>query len=93
MGHRTILYRAYDKNHELLYIGISSQVFGRFDQHSQTSKWMYECEYALMEHFMTRRQALEAEKLAIQEEFPKYNQVHKKEKPDETRDLQEKTKL
>jgi len=92
MRHKTILYRAYDINDQLLYIGISSQVFGRFDQHAHTSEWMYDCAYAIMEHYPYRRLAMEAEKRAIQTENPKYNQVHKRKK-DEARNLSSKTKL
>ncbi len=91
MSNRTVLYRAYDMNHELLYIGISSQAFARFDQHTHTSKWMSDCWYVICEHYKTRLEALAAEKQAIQTEFPKFNQVHKKELPDETRNLSPET--
>lgn len=92
MRHKTILYRAYGKNHELLYIGISHQVFARFDQHAHTADWMYNCWYVNLQHFPYRKQAMEAERVAIQNEKPKYNQIHKREK-DEARNLSSKTKL
>lgn len=74
---RTILYRAFDENNALLYIGISSQVFARFDQHSHTSKWVNKCAYVKLEHFSNRVDALSAEKVAIKTENPEFNLVHK----------------
>lgn len=92
MKQHTILYRAYDANDQLLYIGISHQVLARFDQHAHTSEWSDQCSYVILEHYQFRRQALAAEKIAIQNENPKYNQVHKR-KQDETRNLSSKTQL
>jgi excinuclease UvrABC nuclease subunit len=90
LKYKTQLYRAFDDDGNLLYVGISSQVFARFDQHAHTSEWMYECCYVEIEHFRTRNEALAAEKYIIQTESPKFNQVHKRNK-DEARNLSSKT--
>lgn len=74
---QTVLYRAYDANNTLLYIGISSQAFARFDQHSHTSQWLPSCPYVTLEHYRHRNDALKAEKAAIKNENPKFNLVHK----------------
>ena len=92
MKQKTVLYRAYDANDQLLYIGISHQVLARFDQHAHTNEWQHECSYVILEHFPFRRLALAAEKIAIKNENPKYNQIHKR-KQDEARNLSAKTQL
>jgi hypothetical protein len=68
-----VLYRAYGYEHELLYIGISSNWVKRFDQHAENSQWFHETDYIRLQHFGTREAVKQAERLAIQHERPKYN--------------------
>jgi predicted GIY-YIG superfamily endonuclease len=74
---RTTLYRAYTADNELLYVGISAQVITRLDQHKDSAKWLQDCAYVTLEHFRTRTMAHRAEVVAIKNEDPKFNILHK----------------
>jgi len=68
-----VLYRAYGYDHELLYIGISSNWVQRFEQHAENSQWFHDTDYIRLQHYATREAVRQAERLAIQHEQPKYN--------------------
>ncbi len=68
----TILYRYYDAEDSLLYVGITNNQHKRFKQHHD-KPWMAEIARATFEHYQTRHEAEEAEVLAITKELPKYN--------------------
>jgi predicted GIY-YIG superfamily endonuclease len=70
------LYRFFDKNDNLLYVGISSNWKQRLSQHYKESDFHYEATKITLEHFNTREEVEEAEKLAILVEKPKYNKAH-----------------
>ena len=74
----TTLYRIYGHDQSLLYIGISGNPGRRFREHQDSQPWWDETSGAKFEHFETREQAEQAEILAIQSEFPKYNKAHNK---------------
>tara|TARA_B100001996_G_scaffold378720_1_gene363323 strand:- start:280 stop:846 length:567 start_codon:yes stop_codon:yes gene_type:complete len=69
---RTALYRFWSKD-ELLYVGISLNVFARITQHKRDKVWFAEITNITVEHFDTREKALDAEAKAIKTEDPKYN--------------------
>jgi len=70
------LYRFYDEDNRLLYIGISSSFYSRANQHSKNSNWFESASKVLLQHYKTREAVLEAEKLAIKQERPIHNKIH-----------------
>lgn len=75
----TTLYRLYDADTDLLYVGISGNPGRRFDQHAKGptgKRWWSEVATGTMEHFATREEAAAAEVAAIQGECPRYNIAH-----------------
>lgn len=69
----TTLYRYFDKNGSLLYVGISDSISKRAHQHQKNSQWHMHAVSATLEHFREREDALAAESKAIVEEAPLYN--------------------
>jgi hypothetical protein len=78
---RTELYRHYDADGNLLYIGISLSTAHRLGQHRLTSKWSHRVVTITIERFATRDEALAAELRAIQAEGPLFNKIGKGQKP------------
>lgn len=77
MGNSTqkiTLYRYFDSEGRLLYVGITGDNTKRQSQHRRNSFWFGEISSATYEHFSTRQEALDAETKAIQTEKPKHNQ-------------------
>jgi excisionase family DNA binding protein len=74
---KSYLYRHFDENGQLLYVGISLGAIERLRQHSFGSDWFDEIRTITMETFETRAEALEAERKAIKKENPKHNVIHK----------------
>lgn len=72
----TWLYRMYDNNGALLYIGISKSAFSRFERHSAEKPWINNVTSWNREPYPTREAALEAERAAIKEEHPLHNIIH-----------------
>jgi Arm DNA-binding domain len=70
------LYRHFDPNGELLYVGISLHALNRQDQHFKEAGWRRSIYQIVIEPFETREQALAAEEFAIRNEFPKFNGIH-----------------
>lgn len=75
---KTDLYRYFDKNHNLLYVGISNNALNRQSQHKHSAPWFHLYESMTRESFNSRNDAIQAEKLAIKSEKPLYNIVHNK---------------
>ena len=73
----TNLYRHYDANNNLLYVGISLNAVYRLSQHKNGSAWYSEISKVEIEKFETREDAIKAERKAIKEESPKHNIRHK----------------
>lgn len=71
----TTLYRLFDDESRLLYVGISASRLGakRFGQHSRSKDWWQEIAYARLEHFESRQIALRKEEEAIGTENPMHN--------------------
>ena len=80
------LYRQFDKNDNLLYVGVSLSVIQRLSQHKTCSPWYHKIAKITVETFNSRKEVLAAEKKAILEEHPRYNKYRPKPK------LKEKTK-
>lgn len=73
---RTTLYRHWNANDDLLYVGISLSHTGRLAQHKRNSRWFYQISRVTLEHYDTREEALAAERHAIKTESPVFNVVH-----------------
>jgi len=74
----TQLYRHFDAENNLMYVGISLNVFQRLSQHRDHSRWFGNIKRVEIEHFETREKAIIAEKNAIKTENPKFNINSKK---------------
>jgi len=74
----TELYRHFDNENALLYVGISLSTFKRLSQHKDHSQWFNKVSRVTIEHFPTREEAIAAEKKAIKTEDPKFNIANKK---------------
>lgn len=72
----TDLYRQYDKDENLLYIGISINARARHVQHKVSSEWVAEVATIRIENYSTRADAEKAEREAIANERPLYNSQH-----------------
>ncbi len=70
------LYRMFDGNGDLLYVGISCHAQTRFRQHFDKQPWGKDVRDIKVEFFPNRESLSLAEKLAIKRELPKYNVVH-----------------
>lgn len=81
MTESTTLYRFFDAQDRLLYIGIAGNPGRRFHQHAQEKPWWPQVTRSTMEHHPTREAALVAEKAAIQTEHPLWNVVHNGDRP------------
>ena len=67
------VYRAFDGDGGLLYVGYSSDVRRRIDRHRDSSRWFEFAAHFTFEDFPTQRMALQAEAKAIRTEYPEYN--------------------
>jgi len=67
------LYRYYDKDGNLLYVGISKNALYRAIQHSNLSHWYPAAVTIKIENFETQDELIVAEKLAIINENPIHN--------------------
>lgn len=69
----TNLYRHFDANGALLYIGVSLNALKRLSQHQNLSPWFASISNVTIETFETKQEALLAERHAIERENPKFN--------------------
>lgn len=67
------LYRLYDADETLLYIGVTDNPDRRFKQHRNTKPWWPGVSQKTIEWHTTRRRALAEEAAAIEAEAPAYN--------------------
>lgn len=70
------LYRWFDKEGNLLYIGISTNAYGRAKQHKTTAKWWPNAANMTVVSYPSREDVEAAEKDAIRTEKPKFNIRH-----------------
>lgn len=73
---RTALYRHFDADGVLLYVGISNSVTSRTGDHITYSPWATRIENIRVEFFDTRDEACAAEARAIISERPQFNKMH-----------------
>jgi len=78
MNRPTQLYRHFDEDGTLLYIGISLNTMSRLSQHKVASPWFEKVASVTIDHFDSRAEALKAEREAIQNENPPHNIHHKR---------------
>lgn len=69
------LYRFFDSENRLLYVGISKFFEARIKQHYRNSSWFFESKYVTLEHYETRAEVEKAESIAIQTELPLHNKA------------------
>jgi predicted GIY-YIG superfamily endonuclease len=69
----TALYRHFDSDGRLLYVGISLNVVARLSEHCKTSHWFGSITRIDVERFRSRQAALAAERKAIRTEKPLHN--------------------
>lgn len=72
----TSLYRYYDSNGALIYVGITKQGMGRNLQHNGNAEWWQYVARQEVEHLPDRASALAAEKALIQQHEPPFNRQH-----------------
>ena len=70
------LYRHYDAQENLLYVGISLSAMARLSRHNKNSGWAKDAVKMTTEWVNSRSEALELEKAAIKLEKPAYNITH-----------------
>lgn len=75
------LYRHFDAEGALLYVGISLRPFTRTSQHVSLAPWADQIANVKIEYFPTRSEAMAAEARAVQEENPLHNIMLRKKKP------------
>lgn len=81
------LYRQYDADGVLLYVGMSISTMTRLRGHKSTSHWFKSVVFIALERFETLEECAEAEKQAIRNEHPLFNQKcvsskHNRKTPD-----------
>jgi predicted GIY-YIG superfamily endonuclease len=70
------LYRFYDSNDCLLYIGITNDLGRRLSSHARGQPWWHKVTRATVQRFNDRDQLAASEVDAIRSEQPKYNSAH-----------------
>jgi len=70
------LYRCFDRQGRLLYVGISFSALIRLKSHVKQSAWAYKVARIDVEWLADRQRAADAERAAIRAERPMYNIVH-----------------
>lgn len=67
------LYVLWNADHEVIYVGITTQRMNRMVRHAHVATWWHEVAQATFVHFGARSEAVEAERRAIRELRPCYN--------------------
>lgn len=70
---KTALYRHFDADGQLLYVGISLNAINRLREHGEGSPWFDDIARVEIEYFPNRLLASQAEAVAIAEENPVHN--------------------
>ena len=73
---KTTLYKFWNDEGRLLYVGISANGPGRWKAHNKEKIWWDQVKFSQMLHFDTRAEAEQAEAEAIRIERPIYNVIH-----------------
>lgn len=83
------LYRHFDKDGSLLYVGQSIKPLDRLRQHKECSHWFDDIVTVKIERFSTRSDAIQAERKAIYEEKPLHNIRRPTHQPEQYEALEE----
>ncbi|MBP2581890.1 hypothetical protein J3A78_002368 [Streptomyces sp. PvR006] len=75
-GMKTALYRLFDADGALLYVGIANNPRTRWSSHAGEKRWWGDVSRKTLEWFATREEAESAEVAAIVGERPRYNVTH-----------------
>ena len=70
------LYRIFDADDELLYVGITNNPRGRAMDHVRLKPWARRISYITFEHFRSRDELVAAERKAVAGECPTFNVAH-----------------
>ena len=73
----TALYRLFDEDGALLYVGVTQRLQRRLGSHRREKPWWGLVDHWETEWFDRRQDALKAETHAIKTERPMFNEVHK----------------
>lgn len=76
MGQPTHLYRYFDSEDRLLYVGVSASAIRRLLEHASGKAWAPLVARVDVQTLPSREAALAAEKIAIAKEQPKFNVQH-----------------
>lgn len=71
------IYRLWDRDNQLLYIGCSPNPLSRIHAHTRIKAWATAIASATLEWFDSHEQAKRAEALAIAAELPEWNVHHR----------------
>lgn len=71
------LYRAYDNENNLLYVGMTQSLRNRIRTHIAVSNWMEKTDWIKIERYPDRKSVMEAERSAIKNELPERNIQHR----------------
>jgi GIY-YIG catalytic domain-containing protein len=69
----TTVYRFFDVDGDLLYVGITGRGKKRTSQHAADKRWWPQVASATFSHYPSRAAAADAEAKAIRDEHPLYN--------------------
>lgn len=72
-GRTTYLYRHFDAEGQLLYVGISLSALTRLGQHKENAQWYGRIARVEIQTFPSRAAALHAEREAVRTEQPSFN--------------------
>jgi predicted GIY-YIG superfamily endonuclease len=75
MSHQ-VLYRFFDNQDNLLYVGISNTWYQRFHDHERKAGWFSKVAYSTFEWHDSRESVEAAELVAIRTENPKFNKAN-----------------
>jgi predicted GIY-YIG superfamily endonuclease len=76
-----ILYRMFDADGDLLYIGMTNDIEFRLYMHANTKYWWRDvASISLNQDSASRRELEDAERAAIKAECPRYNVMHNDER-------------
>ena len=76
------VYRHYDADDNLLYVGVSRNPQNRIDTHRKTAHWFNDSVRVEHEKYSDRESAIHAETAAIKSESPKWNVINNPLPPD-----------
>lgn len=78
---RHVLYRFFDADDQLLYVGMTMDPGTRWKAHGRNKSWWAEVKKITLEHFDSYEAVADAEIAAIDAENPLYNVVRTEYKP------------